>query len=266
MKLLFENWRKFLNERMEFGEGFEKWRHGEIPEEYDDRMDVDEDEFGQGADCKAAELHPSCLMEYGFDKVGEGTFREVWELPDNPNYVMKIAGRGMGTPKEERAMNKLEADTLVQTGYPELLPKVYDRADDYSWIVVEAVKPYKWNDDSWIKHFFSIFKKFQEMNRKNKDFAWRNSNPERFFQEYTQSRMSEIRKSDDENSVLTQDLGGDVAREEFEAQLPSLYHRLLELMEQYDLTPSEIRGDNVGRGTDGRFVILDLGWAMGKKK
>jgi len=98
MKLLMESWRKFLNERMEFGEGFERWLHGEIPDvfpggqpRYDDRMDVDEPEFGQGGDCKPQSIDPECLEDYGFEKIGEGSFRAVWALPDNPNYVMKIA-------------------------------------------------------------------------------------------------------------------------------------------------------------------------------
>jgi len=270
MKLLMESWRKFLNERMEFGEGFEKWLHGEIPDvfpggqpRHDDRMDVDEDEFGQGGDCKPQSIDPECLEEYGFEKIGEGSFRAVWELPDNPNYVMKIADE-LWDDGDSKDMNKQEADTFAQTGYPDLLPKVYDTAKDYSWIVVERVKPYGFSSDKWIYDFFPIFVKFWEDNQDNIDFQWRNKSLEDFFGEYTESRRDEIRKPD--NSNLTYELGGEKTREELESQLPPLYKRFLEFIEQYGVEPYEIRGDNVGIAPDGRFVILDSGWHSEEEK
>ena len=247
MKLLMENWRKFLNERMKFGEGFEQWIHGE-------------------GECEEQSVNPSCLMEYGFEKVDEGSFREVWQLPDNPNYVMKVTAGEFGSSEEQRVMNQREADMITQTGYPDLLPKVYDRAKDYSWIVVEAVEPYEY-DDKWIDDYFPIFKKFQDDNRKNKNFAWRGDDAEDFFQGYTERRIDEIRKKINlADSKLTVEFGGARARKEFEDQLPPLYHRVLELIEHHDLTPSEVRSDNVGRGIDGRFVILDIGGEVKKKK
>ena len=260
-----ESWRKFLNERMEFGEYFEKWLHGESPEEPalgPMSMDVDDEEFGQAPHCKPRSIDPECLEEYGFEKIGEGTFREVWQLPDNPNYVMKIAGRGWGEPGHEKNMNNAEADTITQTGYPELLPKVYDTADDYSWIVVERVEAYEDEDDSWIDDFFPAFTEFWEAHKDDKNFAWMNNSLETFWQEYTQSRIDEKRNKDDEKLVLTQELGGPKARGWLETRLPSLYERLLELIEQYDLAAWDIRGGNVGRASDGRFVLLDLGWGV----
>ena len=230
MKLLMESWRKFLNERMEFGEGFERWIHGE-PEEEPTRgpmsMDVDDDEFGQAPHCKPQSIDPECLEEYGFEKIGEG-------------------------------MNKQEADKFAQTGYPDLLPKVYDTAKDYSWIVVERVKPYGFSSDKWIYDFFPIFVKFWKANQDNVDFEWRNTSLEDFFGEYTESRRNEIREP--ANSNLTHELGGEKTREELESQLPPLYKRFLEFIEQYGVEPIEIRGDNVGKAADGRFVILDSGW------
>ena len=262
MKLLMENWRKFLNERMEFGEGFEKWIHG-VPEDDPVRgphsMDVDDDEFGQAAWCEPRSIDPECLEEYGFEKLGEGSFRSVWALPDNPNYVMKIADE-LWDDADTKDMNRQEADIIAQTGYPDLLPKVYDTANDYSWIVVERVKPYGVDSDEWIYEFFPIFAKFWEAQQNNVDFAWRNNSLEDFFGGYTERRIDEVREKDDENLVLTQELGGEKAREELESQLPPLYKRFLEFLEQYGVAPHEIRGDNVGRAPDGRFVILDSGW------
>jgi len=173
MKLLMESWRKFLNERMEFGEGFEQWLHGE-------------------GECEAQSVKPPCLMGHGFKKIDEGSFRAVWALPDNPNYVMKVAD-DLWDDGDTKDMNKQEADKIAQTGYPDLLPKIYDTADDYSWIVVERVEPYGYDNSQWIYDFFPIFAKFWEDNKDNSDFAWRNNSIRHFFQFYTESRIDEIR-------------------------------------------------------------------------
>jgi len=248
MKLLFENWRKFLNERMEFGENFERWYHGESAGKIK---------------CEPQSTMTDCLNEFGFTLIGAGSFRDAWALPDNPDYVLKVAAsRSAEHHRSPKEMNKVEADTIIQTGYPELLPKVYDTADDYSWIVMERVKPYRQGDDSWVEDFFPAFNKLGEANQKNKDFAWRNSYPEEFFQEYTQARIDEIREKDDEDLVLTNELGGQPNRAALERELPPLYDRLLELLEQYDLAAWDVRSANVGKGADGRFVLLDLGWGL----
>jgi hypothetical protein len=170
---------------------------------------------------------------------------------------MKIADE-LWDDADTKDMNRQEADKIAQTGYPDLLPKVYDTANDYSWIVVERVKPYGISSDEWIYEFFPIFAKFWEAQQNNVDFAWRNNSLEDFFGGYTESRRDEIREANDSN--LTEELGGENAREELESQLPSLYKRFLEFIEQYGVDPHEVRGDNVGRATDGRFVILDSGW------
>ena len=245
MKLLMENWRKFLNERMEFGDRFERWYHGE-------------------GDCEAQSVETECLLSHGFKQVGRGSFRDVWQLPDDPGYVMKVASLEYSKFDDEDpwGMNKAEADTIIQTGYPELLPKVYDTAKDYEWIVMEEVNPYDVEDEDWIPDFFPIFAEFWEAHKDDKNFAWRNDSLEKFWQDYTQSRIDEKRNKDDEKLVLTQELGGPKARGYLETRLPPLYERLLELIEQYDLAAWDIRGGNVGRVSDGRFVLLDLGWGV----
>ena len=63
-----ESWRKFLNERMEFGENFERWLHGE-PTEDDLESDVDDQWFGRAPFCKAQSIDPDCLKKYGFRKI-----------------------------------------------------------------------------------------------------------------------------------------------------------------------------------------------------
>jgi len=271
MKLLMESWRKFLNEGMAFGEGFERWLHGE-PEEDPIRgpmsMDVDDDEFGQAPHCKPQSIDPECLEEYGFEKIGEGSFREVWALPDNPDYVMKTIhySGGFGTAESNKEMNKAEADAIVQTGYPELVPKVYDTADDYEWIVVERVRPYGLRDDSWVGEFFP------ELVSSSK---YKND-PTRFFQDYLMMRRDDLKagkqtpdpafepQQRDIWGADVKELGGPEAKKELDERMNQnpLFIKLLDLVTEQELGIWDIRGGNVGRGIDGRFVLLDLGYGL----
>ena len=129
---------------------------------------------------------------------------------------------------------------------------------------MERVKPYGVDSDKWIYEFFPIFAKFWKDQHNNVDFAWMNNSLENFFVGYIESRIDEIRGED--SSVLTTELGGEKTRKELESQLPPLYKRLLEFIEQYCVEPIEIRGDNVCTAPDGRFVILDSGWHSEEEK
>ena len=278
MKLLMESWRKFLNEGMAFGEGFERWLHGE-PEEDPIRgpmsMDVDDEEFGQAPYCKPQSIDPQCLEEYGFEKIGEGSFREVWALPDNPNYVMKTATGGFKDSKAQAEMNKAEADVIVQTGYPELIPKVYDTAKDYRWIVVERVKPYPLHDDSWVEDFFPELVKIIEETGSSAIQRY-HGEPTKFFQDYLMLRRDELKvgsqspdpafepRETDLWSGSVTELGGPKIKKELDERMNQnpLFTKLLELVTEQELGIWDIRGGNVGKGIDGRFVLLDLGYGL----
>ena len=276
MKLLMESWRKFLNERMEFGEGFERWIHGE-PEEEPTRgpmsMDVDDDEFGQAPHCKPQSIDPECLEEYGFEKIGEGSFREVWALPDNPNYVMKTATGGFEDSKTQAEMNKAEADAIVQTGYPELVPKVYDTAKDYRWIVVERVAVFPLHDETWVEEFFPEI--VEIMNETRADMRYQGQ-PTKLFQDYLMIRREELKggsqspdpafKSREKDiwAADVEELGGISVKKQLDERMNQnpLFTKLLELVTEQELGIWDIRGGNVGQGMDGRFVLLDLGYAL----
>ena len=271
-----ESWRKFLNEDMAFGEGFERWFHGE-PEEEPTRgpmsMDVDDDEFGQAPHCKPQSIDPECLEEYGFEKIGEGSFREVWALPDNPNYVMKTATGGFKDSKTQAEMNKAEADTIVQTGYPELVPKVYDTAKDYRWIVVERVAVFPLHDETWVEEFFPEI--VEIMNETRADMRYHDQ-PTKLFQDYLMIRREELKggsqspdpafKSREKDiwAADVKELGGINVKKQLDERMNQnpLFTKLLELVTEQELGIWDIRGGNVGQGMDGRFVLLDLGYAL----
>ena len=272
MKLLMESWRKFLNERMEFGEGFEKWLHGE-PTEDDLESDVDDQWFGRAPFCKPQSIDPDCLKKYGFRKIGEGSFRQVWALPDNPNYVMKTATGGFKDSKTQAEMNKAEADAIVQTGYPELVPKVYDTAKDYRWIVVERVAVFPLHDETWVEEFFPEI--VEIMNETRADLRYQGQ-PTKLFQDYLMIRREELKggsqspdpafKSREKDiwAADVKELGGEEVKEELDERMNQnpLFTKLLELVIEQELGIWDIRGGNVGQGMDGRFVLLDLGYGM----
>ena len=258
MKLLMESWRKFLNEDMEFGDAFEQWHHGE-------------------GRCKSQSIDPQCLKEHGFEKIGEGSYRQVWALPDNPDYVMKTATGDFKDPKAQAEMNKAEADAIVQTGYPELVPKVYDTAGDYSWIVVEKVKPYAEQDESWVEDFFPelIIDNIPRRTAKH-IYAQYRDDPARLFQDYLMMRQDRLKegpqspdpafKSRERDiwSTNVDEFGGEESVRELDIRINQnpLFTKLLELVTEQKLAIWDIRGGNVGKGIDGRFVLLDLGYGM----
>jgi len=274
MKLLFESWRKFLKEGIGLGKGFEQWYSGESPFAADPTWE--EPEF-ESPVCHPQSLNPNCLQEYGFEKIGEGSFREVWVLPDNPNYVMKTATGDSGDSQMQAAMNKAEADAIIQTGYPELVPKVYDTADDYRWIVVERVAVFPINDDTWVEEFFpglvEVMNHSWEDKRVHPQYK---DQPTKFFQDYLMLRRGELKggkqspdpafkpREKDIWAASVTELGGPEIKKELDERMNQnpIFTKLLDLVTEQELGIWDIRSGNVGQGSDGRFVLLDLGYGM----
>ena len=250
MKLLMENWRKFLDEQMTFGDQFEKWLHGE-------------------GKCEAQSLDSQCLKEHGFKIIDIGSFRRVYQLPDNPNFVMKAAtgphADNPALPSSAKEMNEAEANAIINTGYPDLLPKVYETAKDFSWIVMEKVEPYEEGDESWLDDYFPIFKDFMTKHQDNKEFRFRYDTTETLFKIVLDLKLGEMRVKR-RLSNLSRSIGGEDMRQELEENLPPLFDRLLSLVNEAELATFDIRAGNVGTASDGRFVLLDLGWGLETNK
>lgn len=79
-------------------------------------------------------------------KIGEGTTRSTYIL--SPKKAIKVADDIYGIEQ-----NKIEYRILSSLS-SDLLPKVYDRSDNYSWIIVELVRPL-YNEDE-IKNLTGI--------------------------------------------------------------------------------------------------------------
>ena len=106
MKLLLENWRKYLTE-------------GEA------------EQFPWLKNIKVGEVDPD-----EFNPIGQGSFRAVWAPRADDDYVVKVVHDLDG---DKLQMNKDDFDTAKR--YPFIFPKAYAHADDFSWIVMDWTRP-----------------------------------------------------------------------------------------------------------------------------
>ena len=104
------------------------------------------------------------MADEGYKKINAGSFRAAFTNPSNPDLVLKIVTpetmlenpwlEGAGA-RRSMNMNYAEARASYQTA-SDLVPKVYDSARDYFWIMSERVIPItSWRD---MKTFFPIWR------------------------------------------------------------------------------------------------------------
>ena len=118
MKLLLENWRKYLaeDEAQQF-----PW--------LEDIKSVDPGELRNWMNNNPDRFIP----------VGRGSYRGAYVPLKDQDYVIKV----VGTPDEYKMqMNKDDIETADR--YPLIFPKAYARAADYSWIVMDYIRPITW--------------------------------------------------------------------------------------------------------------------------
>ena len=110
MKLIIENWKRFLTEDQST---YFPW----IEDLYSNPTKFIQDQHGKG----------------GFG--GSGSFR-ITIIPDeDPDYVVKIIRYG----ESDSFMNKIEK--ILGDEYPDVFPRVYAHSPDYHWIVADRVTP-----------------------------------------------------------------------------------------------------------------------------
>ena len=185
MKLLFENWRKYLIEQDDsiektqekyFGvnpddvpcmDQLKRWmvnrrqdRHADL----DDPGDVDSGIPGHPIQLPRY-LNPNtkslvkCMIKAGFGYLGSGSFRAAFSVPDHPELILKVALPTGAEFERNIEMNKKEAQGVFQTA-SELAPKVFASAQDYFWIMSERVTVIKtWEEMS---QFFPVYQELRK--------------------------------------------------------------------------------------------------------
>ena len=113
---------------------------------------------------------PLKVAKKNLNEIGRGSTRVVFDLPDNDGFVLKIInteapltnqafigpdGNVLPNVSPEgdfrtrhgffrshmRQSNEWEADLIMQQKFPDVFPKTFEKADDFSWILVEKALP-----------------------------------------------------------------------------------------------------------------------------
>jgi len=202
-----------------------------------------------------------CMERAGYNKIGEGTFRTVFDIPNKPHLVLKTPNpaRMLESPRNRRdilEMNKREAQGAFQTT-SDLVVKVYDSAEDYFWIVSEKVVPIK----TWgaMQEFFPVWK-----HERAEDFvSW--------FKKLIDSKTlpdvaaEQINKRAEYRAE--HDMGYEYKERGKELVNDPLILDIRDLLGQFKLPSRDIRPHNVGyamRNGKKQFVIIDPGFMLDK--
>ena len=240
MKLLLENWRKYLTE----GEAEQfPWLKG----------------------IKVGEVDPD-----EFNPIGQGSFRAVWAPRADDDYVVKVVHDLDG---DKLQMNKDDFDTAKR--YPFIFPKAYAHADDFSWIVMDYTPPII-NPDQMKKVLEQSFPAetyalVRELGRPGDDTGWwAQWNPADPFH-IMKLIMASFRSDREVNEIADPTLvtarhgrgtnkDAETARELQDILAPvagKAYQELSKVMHEFEIDKYELGRGNIGFDKDYNFKIID---------
>ena len=99
--------------------------------------------------------NPVSVAEELFTRIGQGSHRITYEIPENKDHVVKVVntliepGKDVESGRDKRGFtrdqkisaNRLESDLNMQQKYPNVFPRTFEVAPDRSWILSERVRP-----------------------------------------------------------------------------------------------------------------------------
>ena len=230
MKLLLENWRKYLAE----GEAEQfPW--------LEEVKSVNPDELRNWMNSSDR-----------FLQVGRGSFRGVYVPREDQDYVIKVIG---DLDKYKMQMNKDDFETAKR--YPFIFPKAYAHADDFSWIVMEYTPPITWPSQMQ-KVLDQSFPKEQEALLKVADkLKFNPADPfhimRRIMESFRHGRERVPRpgyeSEEDEKASTLQDIIVPVAGR--------AYQELSKVMHEFAIDKHELGRGNIGHDEDYNFKIID---------
>jgi hypothetical protein len=233
MKLLLENWRKYITE-------------GEA-EHFPWLKDLPDSGAGLGDRLRDR-------LQAGDDRfkiLGAGSFRTVWAPRGDEDHVIKVAH---DLDNDKLQMNKDDFETSKR--YPLIFPKAYAHADDFSWIAMERVTPIAWPsqmqkvlDQSFPQEQEALLNAAEELN----------FNPADPFH-VMKMIMASFRDDRPINEVASAAVAA--ARAELLQQvLPPVagraYQELSKAMHEFEIDKAELGRGNIGHDKDYNFKIID---------
>jgi hypothetical protein len=235
MKLILENWRKYLTE----GEA------GHFPWLKDLR------DLGSGPGLGDRLRDRLQAGDDRFKILGAGAFRTVWTPRGDDEHVIKVAH---DLDDYKLQMNKDDFETSKR--YPLIFPKAYAHSDDFSWIVMENTPPITWPsqmqrvlDKSFPKEQEALLKVADELQFNPVDpfhvmkMIMASFRADRPINEVASAAVSAARAS------LLQQVLPPVAG--------PAYQELSKAMHEFEIDKYEINRGNIGHDEDHNFKIID---------
>lgn len=168
MKMLFQNWRKYLTE--------------------------DESQYFPW--LKDLRDDPrKWLSQHGDSRTGTGAFRATFIPDGDPDFVVKFVRR-----MSSAFTNKIEK--ILGDEYPDVFPRVYASADDFEWIVADRVVPlHRSNQNLLEEAMIATFPELYEyVSNLERAFGYNPMDIFGLIMNSTWSRKNEIRKFAVKNS------------------------------------------------------------------
>lgn len=276
MKLLLENFKRYINEQAMFGgEGMSEGGYSEEESAYFKGLPQIAEQISNAFDKFLKELDELYKQKVGIPEiqknvlrfvryvdemtsgkakyVGHGKFRCVFDIGDE--YVIKFDI----TPNNAAAeQNKTDAELgRMSQSYHNLFPLSAISHKDYRWVALEKVQPFESFDMGKYNEFFPnpIVDELKNAAIKNKliqiSFVYNSGYKLRAIQLYKElwTKLANVQVEKLKKIPFKKMCN--------EFRQGTLYNNVLSVIGQLKIRPEEIRLANTGTAPDGRFVILD---------
>jgi len=229
MKLLLENWRKYLVE----GEA----QHFPWLKEIQATNDLKEIQ--------------AIVESDRFKKIGGGSFRKVYEPAGDPEYVIKVVH---DLDSDKLQMNKDDFDTAKR--YPFIFPKAYAHTDDFSWVVMEKTRPITWPSQMQ-KVLDQSFPKEQEALLKVADELQFNPADPFHVMKMIMASFRADRPINEVESKATAEARAQLLQQVLPPVAGRAYQELSKAMHEFEIDKFELGKGNIGFDKGGNFKIID---------
>lgn len=201
------------------------------------------------SDEELSNLSEETILDYTkkeigkFKFLGAGSFRKVFEIPGNNDFIIKIARNPEGSK-----MNK--AEFLLQSSFEGYFPRIFKHGmnpmigSEFDWMIVEKVKKLRDNDE--LDSFFPYIKMLVD------NFGHQGShdnNVQSFFYFYQKFKIGFLRREPYLRSMKK--------LIKMASSKEPLFKKLIEISEVTNMDFSDMKPDNLGKTNKGEFRIID---------
>ena len=235
MKLLLENWRKYLAE--------------DEAQHFPWLKDLADLGSGPGLGDRLRDR-----LQAGDDRfniLGAGAFRTVWSPRGDEDHVIKVVH---DNDNDKLQMNKDDFETANR--YPLIFPKAYAHADDFSWVVMEKTRPITWPSQMQ-KVLDQSFPKEQEALLKVADKLKFNPADPFHVMKMIMASFRDDRPINEVESKATAEARAQLLQQVLPPVAGPAYQELSKAMHEFEIDRLELGKGNIGHDEDHNFKIID---------